>query len=352
MTPDMRNSALLILGMHRSGTSALAGVLSMCGVEPGPRLMPGVADVNPKGFWEHQDIFAIHERLLADLGSSWDDERPLPANWWHSPRVEKFKNELSVILRRDFSGASHWLVKDPRLSRLVPLWLELLNDLEVEPHFVICLRHPQEVAASLERRDGIVAERGCLLWLDHFITSEHDTRGLNRVLVTYDQLLADWRQSVAQISETFDIDLPVDELKGREIDAFLEPSLRHHQHGLVAQSGQTRYCTLATEAYSLATIHSLEKIHPRFDELRKESVWIAALVAPWIAEIAALKSRKFTLETAVLQTQAANADLRAEIHRVKSSFSWQITKPVRLLTNLPRHLRGWRRSHSRGRHDC
>ena len=75
--------AILVLGMHRSGTSAVTGALRLCGVELGTELMQPGSD-NPKGFWEHAGVVAIHERLLAALERSWNDPRPLPADWLQS----------------------------------------------------------------------------------------------------------------------------------------------------------------------------------------------------------------------------------------------------------------------------
>src|SRR4051794_27736950 len=78
--------AVLVLGMHRSGTSAMAGALALCGFATGSDLMPAAAD-NPKGFWEHAGVVAIHERLLRALDRPWHDPRPLPDDWLDHPAV-------------------------------------------------------------------------------------------------------------------------------------------------------------------------------------------------------------------------------------------------------------------------
>ena len=75
---DYLSRSIIVLGMHRSGTSALTGVLSYLGADPGPSLIPGIEGINPKGFWEHSEIVKVHNNLLTALGSSWDDERALP----------------------------------------------------------------------------------------------------------------------------------------------------------------------------------------------------------------------------------------------------------------------------------
>src|SRR5688572_8066947 len=99
--------------MHRSGTSALTAVLSMLGITPGNNLQPPIADVNSKGFWEHEEVVVLHEQLLGALGSSWHDERPLPDKALNSPDVVQLRQKIVGILRRDFNSEPMWLIKDP-----------------------------------------------------------------------------------------------------------------------------------------------------------------------------------------------------------------------------------------------
>ena len=88
---------------------------------------------NPKGFWEHAGIVAIHERLLAQMGRSWNDPRPLPEGWQNELACRSAAEELEVLLRAEFSGSPLWAVKDPRLCRLLPLWWPILGRMGVEP---------------------------------------------------------------------------------------------------------------------------------------------------------------------------------------------------------------------------
>lgn len=333
-----RNVALIVLGMHRSGTSALAGVLAMAGADPGPSLIPGVAEVNPKGFWEHQDIVAIHDNLLEFFHSSWDDERPLPEYWWQLPAADRFRDELLAVLHRDFTASPLWLLKDPRLCRLLPLWLPMLETLGVAPRFVICLRHPSEVSASLARRDGIARERASLLWLEHLLISERSTRGLPRMLITYDQLLGDWRQSLQQLGDGLAINLAIDTAAESRIEAFLEPALRHHAHGQAAHVANGPLSTLAEHIFESVINGGINAAAGHLDALQEKVTVMIENVAPWSAEIFALKKMKIALEGRKLQLEMENARLREEVVRVKKTVSWQITKPLRFLAFLWRKL--------------
>src|SRR5512146_569597 len=95
------HTAILVLGMHRSGTSAVARVLNLCGASLGGELLPAKED-NERGFWENRAILALHERFLAEVGSSWHDLAPLPADWQQSRAARRFVAELPHVLDAEF----------------------------------------------------------------------------------------------------------------------------------------------------------------------------------------------------------------------------------------------------------
>lgn len=225
------STAVFVLGMHRSGTSALAGLLSHLGVTLGDRLMPASPD-NPKGYWEHRDVVPVHDGLLHGLGSRWDDIRPLPPGWEDGDAAGEAARRLQAILRRDFGGIPLWGLKDPRLCRLMPLWAPLLRAEGIEARFVLALRNPREVAASLRSRDGMSPARAALLWLRHVLEAERASRGQRRGIVHYEDLLSErgWRSISRRLQEEIGVAWPAN---GRgadaEVEAFLAPELRHNR---------------------------------------------------------------------------------------------------------------------------
>ena len=223
-----RARALIVLGMHRSGTSAMAGLLHRLGVELGPDLMPP-NPYNEAGHWEHAGIVGLHDRLLAALGSSWDDVCPLPERWWERPEVAPLRAELLALARRDFGGRPLWALKDPRLCRLLPLWHGIAADLGCRPCFVLMVRNPAEVTASLQRRDGFDPAHSHLAWIEHVLAAEQHSRGASRVFVTYDELVRDWRVVVDRLAEAFDVAWPTPpDTAAPEVDRFVSAGLRHH----------------------------------------------------------------------------------------------------------------------------
>ena len=220
--------ALLVLGMHRSGTSAFTRVLNLHGVALGEHLMPAGPD-NPSGFWEHADVVAVHERLLTALERSWDDPRALPDNWLSSVAAQAAFDALVAIVQRDFTGVPLWAVKDPRLCRLLPLWQRVLEQCGVALRVVLVSRPPKEVVGSLARRDGLPPPIGELLWARYLLESVQASSGCQRVLLRYDALLIDWRMQVQQVAQGLGIALQASTTQAAQIDAFLDPQLRHHQ---------------------------------------------------------------------------------------------------------------------------
>ena len=222
-----KQKAICILGMHRSGTSALAGCLHLLGIPLGGPLLPPGPD-NERGFWELKEVTEIHEALLSEFGASHLNLDSLPEDWLYNPRTSEARIRLLSVLRRNFRGLPLWGVKDPRLCVLLPLWLSLFEVLGVEPHFLITLRPPEEVAASLQIRNGILRSRALSLWFRHYKDAEFWTRGFPRHFISFDQLLAEPLVELERSAVVLGVSWPRHiETAREEILAFLEPHLRH-----------------------------------------------------------------------------------------------------------------------------
>ena len=224
---EQRN-AVLVIGMHRSGTSAFTRVLNLCGARLPESLMPA-GERNPRGYFESQRIYQLHEEMLAEAGSAWDDLSPLPSAWLDSTFAPVWVERMADAMRSEFGDSRLVALKDPRIARLIPFWLRVLERAEYQPSFLIPVRSPLDVAASLARAEGIAPAKSLLLWLGHLLAAERDTRGHRRSFVSYDGLIEDWRRIVARISDDLSIVFPRATVRAAaEIDAFLAAELRHH----------------------------------------------------------------------------------------------------------------------------
>lgn len=237
---------LVILGMHRSGTSALARTCNLLGVDLGSDFIPTQPD-NRSGFWEDAGVKDADDLALASHGLLWDDVRPLPEPWRDGVGGTEVRARLRATLAALMRRGPLCGAKDPRISRLLPLWLPLLTDLGATPAFLIALRDPAEVARSLARREAMGEARSLLLWLRYNLEAERHTRGHRRTFVCFDALLRDWRPELERIARELDVAWPVPAAAAADaIGAFLDPSLRHHEAATPAGDGLAR---LAHDAF-------------------------------------------------------------------------------------------------------
>lgn len=176
--------------MHRSGTSLTAGLLARLGFELSADLLPPTPD-NPLGYFEDRSIVDRHDRFLHEIGFHWSDPRPLPLDWASSSAARRLQNDLHELLQNRYRGLQRFVIKDPRLCRLLPLWLPVLTRHGVRVCCLLVWRHPAQVAASLANRDGIAPEHAALLWLRHQLAAEVHSRGLPRSSIWLPDLLAD-----------------------------------------------------------------------------------------------------------------------------------------------------------------
>jgi hypothetical protein len=214
--------AFVVLGMHRSGTSSVAGVLALLGATP-PKTLMGPADDNPKGFWESYAISELNDRILESFGSNWCDHRSVPTG-----QAERFIEEGVDVLRAEFGDAPTLVLKDPRICRLYPYWDEVLRQADYAATILLPVRHPAEVQASLTHRNGLLAEDAVRLWLRHVLDAEKFSRGLDRVWISWPEFLTNWRRQLALLEGGMSLQLH-DPWIGEQIDAFLSPDLQHHR---------------------------------------------------------------------------------------------------------------------------
>ena len=231
-TSAPRRRGLLVLGMHRSGTSALTRTLNLVGAQLPSRLLEARVD-NVTGYWESADLTAIHDRVLESAGTSWEDFARIPASWHTSDVAESFRREILAVLERDFATSPLFVIKDPRICRLVPLWTSVLERFGVEAAFLIAFRNPIEVAESLKARDDLHPAKALLMWLRHVIDAERGSRGARRVLVSYEALLQDWRAVVRRVGRELGLEWPgLSHTADAAVEAFLDRRMRHQQSTL------------------------------------------------------------------------------------------------------------------------
>lgn len=225
----LRKTAVVVLGMHRSGTSAFARVLNLCGAFLPAKLKPPQLGNNPKGFWEPEDVVELNERILGQMGGGWGRVGfTLPAD---GDLVDEFMSDARAILATEYGDAKTIIIKDPRIGLLAPLWHRALLVAGYRPVYVVPVRHPLEVAQSLHARGDMTIGRGLSLWQAYMARIEIFADGQTDVVhVRFSDLLADWRQLVRRIGDR--LDLQLDDLsQADEVDQFLDPALHQQRVG-------------------------------------------------------------------------------------------------------------------------
>ncbi|MDP6978289.1 MAG: hypothetical protein QF570_06755 [Myxococcota bacterium] len=220
-SPGARRHAIVVAGMHRSGTSVLAGVLHRLGAALPATLLPANEN-NPRGYHESRLICEFHDAVLAEAGSGWSRVEGPDPTWFSSKQAAAREDELAALVSSEFGEQEVMLIKDPRVCRVLPLWSRVLTGLEIRAHYLIPVRDPRAVAASLERASQIPEHIGRLLWLDHILAAERETRGQTRAFVSQEALERDWRGTLMRAIEQAEIPLPTaTRERSADIDAYL-----------------------------------------------------------------------------------------------------------------------------------
>lgn len=216
-------TVLVVLGMHRSGTSSVAGALSLLGAAAPKTLMAPAAD-NPRGFWESDVVMALNDALLAERGLSWSDWRA--AQITTPPIVDA---RIAKAMQNEFGDSKLLVLKDPRLCRLFPDWRRSLIEAGYSLAVISPVRPPAEVAASLVARNPLSREHSLRLWMRHVIDAEFTSRGLPRHIMTWASFLADWRGQVTSMAARLPVGLEFATDQAEAVDAFLSSELHRHR---------------------------------------------------------------------------------------------------------------------------
>lgn len=221
-------TAIVVLGMHRSGTSAQTRFLNMLGCSL-PKTLMGANESNSKGHWESEAIREFNDSLLAEAGSSWSDWRPIHPDWTKSSTYKANKRRARELVGSEFGDAPLFALKDPRICRLAQLWFDVLDEMRIETVVVLPIRNPLEVAASLHKRNDLDPAIGQLLWLRHVLDAEYYSRGRRRVFTRYQDLFENFSGMAARVSSQTQLVWPRSPSAfAADFAGFINPELRHH----------------------------------------------------------------------------------------------------------------------------
>jgi hypothetical protein len=262
-----RQTCIFVLGMHRSGTSAFTGVLNLIGLELGSETTPPSSLENPKGFFENVKIQNFNKKILRENYSSWDDP------FFNIKQINQLEyiQEAKDLLEEEFQYFNTFVIKDPRICILFPIWEKACSELNIDIKIIIPYRNPIEVANSLKKRDSLSIEKGMLLWVSHFLFAEKYSRDYLRIFVSFNDLIHHTFDTITRIANSLQIDFSqLQEPHCQdEIKKFLEPSLKHHN--ISHNNWSTHTPTIIQDIFkledqfnSVSLIRKFDKLYQRF----------------------------------------------------------------------------------------
>jgi hypothetical protein len=225
-----RKRLVIVLGMHRSGTSAITRALKVLGVELGNRLMPANEHENAAGYWEDLDLYQLNVDMLEALGRDWDHVAPLAADFAAQLR-EGFHLRAVDLVRQKLTTCDVFGFKDPRVALLLPFWKDVFRDCGADVSYVLTTRNPVSVIKSLERRNEFDPHKGAILWLMHTVAMLEGIAGERScVLIDYDVLMESPEAELTRVSAALGLPVNAAELEVYRTQ-FLDRQLRHTTYG-------------------------------------------------------------------------------------------------------------------------
>ena len=337
MTKIAEGPWVLVVGMHRSGTSAVTGALGAMGLEP---VQPGDRmdwpESNPE-HWESLSLTLFNDEILARLGGSWDGPPDLVEGWEDSPDLEQVGDPLALISSA-YPGGGPSVWKDPRLCILLPFWKKHLS---APLAAVFVWRAPLAVAQSLRQRDGMSLADGFALWERYNRTALANLEGIDTYVANYEDVvddpsafthqLAAWLSTIGQFR---DIDF------ARRLDhggSSISDELRH-QTGAAEEGGDTfdspQQRALLGQLSDLAGGHRPLPPQPRITEF------------PWSSAIIGLRRQLSFLHREIDpvreelgRTKQELADANRNLANLHASTSWRMTKPLRTVISSLENVR-------------
>lgn len=223
---ESSSRAIVVIGMHRSGTSAVARGLQALGVYLGNDFLDAQPE-NPTGYWEDRRIVELNERVLKALSLNWDSVRPIERSEFGGWRMWRLRREATSDLRRRFASHTLWGFKDPRTIRLLPFWDRVLKDAGAEDRYLVVIRNPTSIAASLHARQRMDLETAQRLWLVHMVPFLSSLQGKPLVVVDYDLLMRNPRAQLERIAQRLNLPTGDSAQIDRFAADFLDENLRH-----------------------------------------------------------------------------------------------------------------------------
>jgi hypothetical protein len=154
---------ICIAGVPFSGVSMVARILDGLGVDVGPQENLLGENGSSGDFWGDRRFARLNEAILDAVGAAWDVPPTGVGRWAEHPQLEPLRKQAKDVAD-SLALTEPWAWADPRNALTLPFWRSLYPDLQV----VVCIRHPHEVAKSLEAHGSTPFSEGLALWGSYY----------------------------------------------------------------------------------------------------------------------------------------------------------------------------------------
>lgn len=227
---NVKQKLIVVLGMHRSGTSAITRSLQVLGVGLGHSMLPA-RDYNAKGFWEDTDIYNLNIEMLNAINSDWDHIRLLQTNDVEQLKHQGYIKKAIDLLQQKVANVASFGFKDPRTTKLMPFWKQVFIELQWDVRYVFASRHPSSIVDSLSKRNAFDAEKSYLLWLSYTLEGLQHILNSSCVVVDYDELMQAPEHQLQRMATGLELQIDEQELLVYR-QQFLDTKLRHSVYSI------------------------------------------------------------------------------------------------------------------------
>ncbi|WP_202966624.1 glycosyltransferase [Cellvibrio sp. OA-2007] len=240
---------VVVIGMHRSGTSTVMNALACLGVSLGDNLLPPGID-NPKGFFEDKSVNDLNIEMLDVIGQTWFS-LSLVSDKDINKLISLGYLEKAITLLNDKTKTTPVFgFKDPRVAKLLKFWKLVFSRMDCDVQYVLCLRHPLSVANSLLQRNQSPVQKGYLLWLSYNLSIITEAQELKLIPLDYDQLMDRPIAHIESLAESLGLSVDM-QLADKFANEFLDNELRHSKFDELALVNDERCPAVVVEAYKL-----------------------------------------------------------------------------------------------------
>lgn len=218
---------ICILGMHRSGTSAVAYVIKLLGAyfgKPDHLLQPN--ESNPEGYWENQLFRDINEEILKRFGGTWHSLPRLPVGWLEAEGMDELRTRALEVVQKEFEQANLWCWKDPRNCITLPFWQQIIPNVQ----YVICCRDPLNVSKSLQKRNGLPIRKSSRLWVEYTLSAFLNIGNAPRFVALYDNNFDNQSEELNNLVKFITGDETIDFATRTRIQSVFKAELWHNRH--------------------------------------------------------------------------------------------------------------------------